>query len=101
MVTWKRDSSSLAKIIKACADSSTATAELRDFVDVPNVNQALFRLIDDYLFITTSLPKAKSFLEMMNKGVDHSVPYLATFSDFQPELKVILNTDVSFPKTKR
>ncbi|KAK2460975.1 hypothetical protein APHAL10511_007445 [Amanita phalloides] len=28
----------------------------------------LFRLIDDYLYITTSLPKAKSFLDMMKKG---------------------------------
>ena len=31
-------------------------------------SQVLLRLIDDYLFITTSLTKAKNFLDMMKKG---------------------------------
>ena len=31
-------------------------------------SQVLLRLIDDYLFITTSLTSAKSFLDMMKKG---------------------------------
>lgn len=28
----------------------------------------LLRLIDDYLYITTSLPNAKGFLDVMKKG---------------------------------
>lgn len=38
-----------------------------------NTAQELFRLIDDYLFITTSLPKARDFLDMMNRGMNNSV----------------------------
>ncbi|KAG2017771.1 hypothetical protein CC2G_007253 [Coprinopsis cinerea AmutBmut pab1-1] len=33
-----------------------------------DIESVLMRLIDDYLFITTSLKKAKAFLEMMNNG---------------------------------
>lgn len=31
--------------------------------------QELFRIIDDYLFITTSLSRARKFLDMMNRGM--------------------------------
>ena len=34
-----------------------------------DATQALFRLVDDYLFVTTSLPKAKDFLDMMKRGM--------------------------------
>ncbi|KAF8656263.1 hypothetical protein AX16_002699 [Volvariella volvacea WC 439] len=38
------------------------------FMDDPE--SVLLRLIDDYLFVTTSLSKAKQFLDMMSKGDD-------------------------------
>jgi hypothetical protein len=63
---WKNGSSSLAKILKACGGS--LKIYLRWFIDAHHTAQALFRLIDDYLFITTSLPKARDFLDMMNRG---------------------------------
>jgi telomerase reverse transcriptase len=42
-------------------------------------SQVLLRLIDDYLFITTSLTSAKRFLDMMKKGTYISLAQVYIF----------------------
>ncbi|KAG6331208.1 hypothetical protein ID866_7880, partial [Astraeus odoratus] len=42
--------------------------KLADFSSTDNSDSVLLRLIDDYLFITTDVGKARSFLDIMTKG---------------------------------
>ena len=48
---------------------SVSGMEMIIFTEFKVISQAMFRLIDDYMFITTSLPKAREFLDMMVKGL--------------------------------
>lgn len=51
-------------------DNSVCPFYLNGFIILTRSQQLLLRWIDDYLYVTTSLENALSFLDMMNEGAN-------------------------------